>query len=159
MTLSAGDKLPEGTLKTMGAEGPTEVSTSDLFAGKKVAFFGVPGAFTPGCHKTHLPSYVNNFDSIKEKGFDAIVCMAVNDVWVMSAWGTASGADGKVTMVADGSADFTKAMDLGLDLNHVGMGMRCKRFSMVVNDGVVESINIDAKGIEATTGENTCGLG
>ena len=159
MALATGDKLPEGTLKTMGADGPVEVSTSDLFSGKKVAFFGVPGAFTPGCHKTHLPGYVANAEAIKAKGFDDIICMAVNDVFVMGAWSNASGADGKVKLVADGSADYTKAMDLVLDLSHVGMGVRSKRFSMVVNDGVVESINIDSKAIEATTAESTCGLG
>ena len=159
MTLAIGDKLPEGTLKTMGADGPTDVTTDDLFSGQKVAFLGVPGAFTPGCHKTHLPSFLDNYDAIKDKGFDAIVCLAVNDIWVMTAWSTASGADGKVTMAADGSAVFTKAMGLELDLTHVGMGMRCKRFSMVVNDGVVESINLDDRTIENTTGENTCSLG
>ena len=159
MTLAIGDKLPEGTLKTMGADGPTDVTTGDLFSGQKVAFLGVPGAFTPGCHKTHLPSFLDNYDAIKDKGFDAIVCLAVNDIWVMTAWSAASGADGKVTMAADGSAVFTKAMGLELDLTHVGMGMRCKRFSMVVNDGVVESINLDDRTIENTTGENTCGLG
>ena len=159
MALQAGDKLPEGTLKTMGTDGPTEITTESLFAGKKVAFFGVPGAFTPGCHKTHLPGYVNNADAIKGKGFDDIICMAVNDVFVMAAWSTASGADGKVTFVADGSAAYTKAMDLVLDLSAVGMGVRSKRFSMVVNDGVIESINIDNRSIDVTTAENTCSLG
>ncbi|MEE2960925.1 MAG: peroxiredoxin [Myxococcota bacterium] len=158
MTLQTGDKLPEGKVKKMGAEGPEEVTLHSLLAGKKIALFGVPGAFTPGCHKTHLPGYVANADSIKDKGFDDIICLAVNDVYVMDAWGNASGAAGKVTMVADGSAKLTKAMGLELDLTNVGMGLRCKRFSMVVNDGVVESINIDAKSIDATTAENTCGL-
>ena len=158
MALQVGDKIPAGTLKTMGGEGPEEVTTEALFSGKKVAFFGVPGAFTPGCHKTHLPGYVNNAETIRAKGFDDIICLAVNDVFVMGAWSTASGADGKVTLVADGSGAYTEAMDLVLDLTAVGMGVRCKRFSMVVNDGVVESINIDAKGIDATTAESTCSL-
>ena len=159
MALQAGDKLPEGTLKTMGSDGPKEVTIEALFAGKKVAFFGVPGAFTPGCHKTHLPGYVNNAETIRGKGFDDIICMAVNDVFVMGALSTASGADGKVTFVADGSGTYTKALDLVLDLTTVGMGVRSKRFSMVVNDGVIESINIDKRSIDVTTAENTCSLG
>jgi peroxiredoxin len=158
MVIAVGDRMPVGSFKTMGDEGPVALETGELFGDKRVVLFGVPGAFTPGCSRTHLPGYVENADSIRAKGFDTIACIAVNDAWVMHAWGEGAGATGKVAMLADGSADYAKAMGLELDLNHVGMGMRCRRFSIVVQDGVVESINIDERGIDLTAAENTCGL-
>jgi len=156
--IEAGDRVPEGTFKTMTPEGPKALDTNAIFAGKKVVFFGVPGAFTPGCSKVHLPGYIENIDAIRAKGIDSVVCMAVNDVFVMGAWSEDQGADGKVLLVSDGSAHYAKALGLELDLDHVHMGMRCKRFSLVVNDGVVESVNVDTRAIEATTAEQTCGL-
>jgi len=156
--IKVGDRIPEGTFKTMTEEGAKIIKTNEIFAGKKVVFFGVPGAFTPGCSKVHLPGYVANIDAIRATGIDSVVCMAVNDVFVMGAWSKDQGAEGKVTLVSDGSAHYTKALGLELDLGHVFMGMRCKRFSMIVNDGVVESVNVDDRAIEATTAQNTCSL-
>jgi len=158
MTIQVDQTMPAGTLKTMTAEGPVALSTDDIFKDKKVVLFGVPGAFTPGCSRVHLPGYVDAADNIAAKGFDTIACVAVNDAWVMAAWGEAHGATGKVSMLADGSADYVRALGLELDLTAAGMGMRCKRFSMVVNDGVVESINIDDRAIETTAAGATCGL-
>ena len=158
MTISVGETMPQGTLKTMTNDGLIELNTQEFFAGKRVVLFGVPGAFTPGCTRTHLPGYVENASAIKAKGFDEIACIAVNDAWVMAAWGGAAGANGKITMLADGSADYAAALGLQLDLNHVGMGMRCKRFSMVVQDGVVESVNVDDRTIDLTSAASTCSL-
>ena len=158
MTIQVGARIPTTTFKTMVDGAPKEVTSESLFGGKRVVLFGVPGAFTPGCTRTHLPSYVENADQILAKGFDLIACTAVNDAWVMEAWGQAAGAEGKVTMLADGSATFAQTVGLELDLTHVGMGMRCKRFSMVIQDGVVESLNIDDKAIELTAANHTCSL-
>jgi peroxiredoxin len=156
--IKVGDRIPEGTFKTMTDEGANIINTNAIFAGKKVVFFGVPGAFTPGCSKVHLPGYVANIDAIRATGIDSVVCMAVNDVFVMGAWSKDQGADGKVLLVSDGSAVYAKALGLAFDLSHAFMGVRCRRFSMVVNDGVVESVNVDERAIEATTAQNTCGL-
>lgn len=150
--------MPEGAFKTMTPEGPKTVKTNSLFADKKVVFFGVIGAFTSGCSKVHLPGYVTHSEAIRKTGIDDIICMAINDASVMDAWSKDQGADGKVTMVADGSGHYTQALGLELDLSHIFMGVRCQRFSMVVNDGVVETLNIDDRVIEATTAESTCGL-
>lgn len=158
MTIHSGQQIPEVTFRTMGTSGPRELSSAEAFNGKRVVIFGVPGAFTPGCTRNHLPDYIENAEIILAKGFDEIFCIAVNDVWVMDAWGKAAGAQGKVTMLSDGGAVFTRAAGLELDLNHVGMGMRCKRFSMVVQDGVVERINIDERFIESTSAMRTCDL-
>lgn len=158
MTIQIGQSMPTGTLKTMTTEGPIALSTDDIFSGKKVVLFGLPGAFTPGCSRVHLPGYVDAAADIASKGFDTIACVAVNDAWVMAAWGESHGATGKVTMLADGSADYVRALGLELDLSAAGMGMRCKRFSMVVNNGLVESINIDERAIESTSAGFTCGL-
>ena len=156
--IKVGESIPTSTFKTMYSDGPKELTSTSFFAGKRVVIFGVPGAFTPGCTRTHLPGYVKNTEEILAKGFDEIACIAVNDAWVMDAWGKAAGAQGKVTMLADGSADFAKATGLELDLTHVGMGMRCKRFSMIVQDGVVESLNIDDRMIDLTSATHTCDL-
>ena len=150
--------MPAGTMKTMGPDGPTAVQAETLFSGKRVVLFGVPGAFTPTCDRQHLPGYVEAAETISSKGFDTIACMSVNDVWVMHAWGESRDVGCQVLMLADGSADYTRALGLELDLTGAGMGMRCKRFSLVIQDGVVESVNIDAKGLEATTAQSTCGL-
>ena len=154
MTIQVGDSIPSATLSIMTADGPSAISTDDIFKGKTVALFGLPGAFTPTCSAQHLPGFVANADALKAKGVESIVCLAVNDVFVMGAWGKDQNVDDKVTLVADGSAAFTKAAGLELDLIERGLGLRCQRFSMVVDDGVVKSLNIDAPGtFEATSAE------
>ena len=149
MTISVGDKLPDTTFMTMTAEGPSQVSTADIFAGKTVVLFALPGAFTPTCHKTHLPGFVSSADAIKAKGVDTIVCLSVNDVFVMSAWGKQVSPDGKILMLADGNGDFAKATGTDLDASGFGMGLRCQRYSMIVRDGVVSAFNIGDKSGEA----------
>ncbi len=146
MTIKVGDTVPQATLKTMTADGMSDVDTSSYFAGRKVAVFGVPGAFTPTCSAQHLPGFVAQADALKAKGVDEIACMAVNDAFVMNAWGKAGGAPGKVTMLADGNADFTRKLDLAVDLTAAGFGTRCQRFSMLVNDGRVEQIHVEEPG-------------
>ena len=154
MTIQVGDSIPSATLNIMTADGPSAISTDDIFKGKKVALFGLPGAFTPTCSAQHLPGFVANADALRAKGVDSIVCLAVNDAFVMGAWGKDQNVGDKVTLVADGSAQFTKAAGLELDLTERGLGLRCQRFSMVVDDGVVKSLNIDAAGtFEATSAE------
>ncbi len=146
MTISVGDKLPDATLYVMGASGPEAKTTSDLFSGKRVAFFGLPGAFTPTCSAKHVPGFVENAGALAEKGIDSIICVSVNDAFVMDAWGKDQDAGDAVVMASDGDAEMTKAMGLELDLGGKGFGLRCQRFSMVVNDGIVESINLEADG-------------
>ena len=154
MTIQVGDTIPSATLNIMTADGPSAITTDDIFKGKTVALFGLPGAFTPTCSAQHLPGFVANADALKAKGVDSIVCLAVNDVFVMGAWGKDQNVGDKVTLVADGSAAFTKAAGLELDLIERGLGLRCQRFSMVVDDGVVKSLNIDPAGsFEATSAE------
>ena len=154
MTISIGDKIPSVDLNILTDDGPGGISTDEIFAGKKVAIFGLPGAFTPTCSAKHLPGFVNNADALKAKGIDTIVCLAVNDAFVMGAWGKDQNIGDKVMMVADGSANFTKATGLELDLTEKGLGVRCQRFSMVVDDGEVKSLNIDeGGGFEKTSAE------
>ena len=143
MPINVGDKLPEATFTTMSAEGPKPQTTAEVFGGKKVALFAVPGAFTPTCSKQHLPGYVQNYDQLKSKGFDAVACTSVNDIFVLSAWSKDGGADGKILMLADGSADFARKIGLEVDLTARGLGVRSKRYSMVVEDGVVKSLNVE----------------
>jgi glutaredoxin/glutathione-dependent peroxiredoxin len=143
MTINVGDSLPDTTFTTMSAEGPKPVKTEEVFGGKKVALFAVPGAYTPTCSRQHLPGYVQKFDELMSKGFDAIVCTAVNDVFVLSAWSKDNAADGKVLMLADGSAEFAKKIGLDIDLTARGLGVRSKRYSMIVEDGVVKALNVE----------------
>ena len=143
MTIKVGDKLPSVTLRQVTPEGPKEVATDDFFRGKKVALFAVPGAFTPACSQRHLPGYVDKASDIKGKGVDEVACVAVNDPAVMTAWGKDQRTEGKVTMLADGSGDFVRALGLELDLTKAGLGMRSKRYSMLVDNGVVKSLNIE----------------
>jgi peroxiredoxin len=143
MTINVGDRLPDATFTTMSAEGPKPMPTAEVFGGKKVALFAVPGAFTPTCSKQHLPGYVQKYDELKSKGFDLIACTAVNDIFVLSAWSKDGAADGKVLMLADGSADFAKKIGLDIDLTARGLGVRSKRYSMIVEDGVVKSLNVE----------------
>ncbi len=158
MAIKQGDKLPAGKFRVMGPDGQKEVSTDEIFKGKKVVFFAVPGAYTPTCSKQHLPSYVSNYDKIKAQGVDTIACMAVNDAFVMDAWGKAQNVGDKVMMLADGNGEFTKALGLEFDVTKAGLGMRSKRFSMIVNDGVVEKLNIDESGYNLTGAEATCSI-
>lgn len=149
MTIQVGEKMPSGTLMTMTAEGPAAVQSEELFAGKKVVLFGLPGAFTPTCSAKHLPGYIDNAAALAAKGVDTIACMSVNDAFVMGAWGKDQNAGDTVMMLADGSADYAKALGLELDLTARGMGMRCTRFSLLVDDGVVKAINIEGNPGEA----------
>jgi peroxiredoxin len=146
MTIAVGDKIPSAKLKTMTAEGPKDISTEEIFGGKKVVLFAVPGAFTPTCSAKHLPGFVEKAAQIKGKGVDTIACLAVNDAFVMGAWGKAQNTDGKVLMLADGAAAFTKQLGLDLDLSAPGMGIRSKRYAMVVDNGVVKALNVEAPG-------------
>lgn len=146
MTIQAGDRFPSVTFKTMTADGPANLTSDELLAGKTVVLVSVPGAFTPTCHARHLPGYVDQIDALKAKGVDAVACMAVNDVFVMNAWGKASHADGKITMLADGNGDAARALGLELDASGFGMGKRGQRFALVVKDGVVTHVNVEAPG-------------
>ncbi|HWM45972.1 MAG TPA: peroxiredoxin [Xanthobacteraceae bacterium] len=141
--IKVGDRLPNAKFKVMTAEGPAERTTDDVFKGKKVVLFAVPGAFTPTCHRNHLPGFLNNADAIKAKGVDTIAVTGVNDVFVMDAWKKATGAEGKIEFLADGSADFAKAIGLELDATAGGLGIRSKRYSMVVDNGVVKSLAVE----------------
>ena len=143
MTISVGEKLPEATFTTMTAEGPTQMTTSDVFSGRKVVVFAVPGAFTPTCHMKHLPGFVTHATDLKAKGVDTIACVSVNDVFVLNAWAEQSAAKDVVTFLADGSANFTKAIGMELDASGFGMGLRSKRYSMLVEDGVVKIFNLE----------------
>lgn len=143
MTISTGDKLPEATFKTVTADGPANLSTADVFAGKKVVLFGVPGAFTGTCTNNHLPGYLENHGAILERGVDTIAVVAVNDLFVMDAWAKATGADGKIVFLSDFDGSFAKAAGLDIDLNVAGLGHRLKRFSMIVDDGTVTALNIE----------------
>lgn len=151
MTIQVGDRLPQTTFRVMTADGAKPKTTDDVFAGRRVVLIGVPGAFTPTCHRNHLPGYIENAASFTEKGVDAIAVTAVNDVFVMDAWAKASGGDGKVEFLADGNGDFAKALGLTLDASGNGLGVRSKRYSMVVDDGVVKSLNIEETAGKADT--------
>ena len=146
MTIKVGDKVPAVNFRVLGPEGPKEVTSDELFSGKKVAFFAVPGAFTRTCSQRHLPSYVGNAAQLKAKGVDTIACLAVNDAFVMGAWGKEQNCGDNVTMLADGSGDFTRAVGLELDLTRIGLGKRSQRYSMLVDNGVVTKLHVEAAG-------------
>jgi peroxiredoxin len=146
MTIKVGDKVPSATLMQMKDGGPKPVSTDELFKGKKVAVFALPGAFTPTCSAKHLPGFIQQAGALKAKGIDTIACVSVNDAFVMGAWGEAQGAGDTVMMLADGNGDFTRALGLELDATKFGMGKRSQRYSMVVDDGVVRVLNVEAPG-------------
>ncbi|MDZ7783711.1 MAG: peroxiredoxin [Halioglobus sp.] len=153
MSIQTGDKIPACTLKTMGEEGPTDITTDEIFSGKKVVLFAVPGAFTPGCSQTHLPGYVANADKIVASGVDTIACVAVNDAFVMDAWGKAQNAE-EILMLADGNGDFTEALGLELDGTGFGMGRRSQRYAMIVDDGTVTQLNVEpGAGIDVSSAE------
>ena len=158
MTVQVGDKVPSCTMKTMGSEGPQDISTEDIFSGKKVLLFSVPGAFTPGCSMTHLPGYVVNADKIKAQGVDSIVCMAVNDAFVMGAWGEAQNAS-ELLMLADGNGEFTAALGLELDGTGFGLGKRSQRFAMIVDDGTISALNVEpGAGVDVSSAETMMAL-
>jgi peroxiredoxin len=145
MTIQVGDRLPDVPLSIATGEGPQQTSSGEYFGGKKVALFAVPGAFTPTCSARHLPSYVEKADELKAKGVDEIACISVNDPFVMAAWGERDGSQ-DITMIADGNGAFAEAVGLGMDGAKFGMGNRSQRYSMLVNDGVVEQLNVEAPG-------------
>ncbi len=146
MTIEVGDKVPSASLTKWGASGPEPVSTDELFAGKTVALFAVPGAFTPTCSAKHLPGFKQNAAALKAKGVDQIACVSVNDIFVMKAWGDSQGVGDDVLMLADGNGDFTRALGLTLDGSKFGMGERSQRYSVVVKDGVVKDLNVEQGG-------------
>lgn len=153
MTIAVGQKLPDISFKTMTDDGMKDLSTADIFAGKKVVLFGVPGAFTPTCSNNHLPGYLENYDAILARGVDTVAVVAVNDAFVMSAWARFTGGEGKLLYLADGSGDFAKATGLDLDMSARGLGLRSARFSMIVEDGTVAALNIeDSPGNAVTSG-------
>jgi peroxiredoxin len=157
--IQAGEHLPEGTFTRMTDKGPAPISVAEVFAGKKVVLFAVPGAFTPTCSRQHLPGYVANAEAIKAKGVDTIACLAVNDAFVMDAWAKAQNVGDKVLMLADGNAEFTRKLGLQLDATKSGMGTRSRRYSMVVEDGVVKQLNLENPGeFKVSSAEATCPL-
>jgi glutaredoxin/glutathione-dependent peroxiredoxin len=143
MAIAKGSRLPEVSFKVMTPSGPASKTTSEIFGGKRVVLFGVPGAFTPTCHSAHLPGFLEGMDAFKAKGVDLIACTAVNDVFVMEAWAAATDAQNKILFLADGSGDFAKATGLDLDAAGIGLGLRSKRYAMLVDDGVVTALNIE----------------
>ena len=162
MTIKVGDRLPEGTIQEFievegnGCSiGPNTFKVQDLAKGKKIAIFGLPGAFTPTCSAKHAPSYIADYDRLKAKGVDTVACMSVNDAFVMGAWARDQHTDGKVRMLTDGSAEYTKALGLVLDLTPRGMGVRCQRFSLLADNGVVKALNIEAPGKFEVSGAET----
>ncbi len=146
MTIEVGDRIPSATLLKATAEGPQPVNSADFFAGRKVALFAVPGAFTPTCSARHLPGFIDKADELKAKGVDEVACLSVNDAFVLQAWAREAGAEGKMTMLSDGNGDFVEALGLGADFSKFGMGRRSQRWSAIVDDGVVRSLNVEEPG-------------
>jgi peroxiredoxin len=156
MAISVGDSLPEATFRMLGAEGIESLSTADVFGGRTVVLFAVPGAFTPTCHLKHLPGFINHADDFKQKGVDTVACVAVNDPFVLDSWAKASGGQGKVLFLSDGNAEFTKKIGMDFDGSGIGLGTRSKRYAMIVEDGVVKALNLeDSPGVaDKSTAEN-----
>ena len=146
MTIKVGDQIPQAAFTTFGPDGPKPITTDEVFKGKTVALFAVPGAFTPTCSARHLPSFKDHAAELKAKGVDLIACVSVNDVFVMKAWGDTQGVSGNILMLADGNGDFTKKVGLELDGSRFGLGQRSQRYSMIVKDGVVKELNVEAGG-------------
>lgn len=158
MAIQVGDKLPEATFTQMTDDGPKPVTTSEFFTGRKVALFAVPGAYTPTCHQQHMPGFVDRVEELAAKGIDAVACTAVNDVFVLTHWAKDCQADGKVAMLADGSAEFAKKAGLEIDLTERGLGVRSKRYAMLVDDGVVRVLNVEdaPPGHSVSSAETLC---
>ena len=159
MTIKVGDNLPEATFMVMTGDGPKPMTTAEAFGGKKVALFAVPGAFTPTCSKTHMPGFVERADELKKKGY-TVACTAVNDVFVMTEWAKATGAAGKITMLADGAADFAKKIGLDFDLSARGLGVRSKRYAMAIDNGVVKVLNVEDApgGVDKSSAATMCSM-
>jgi peroxiredoxin len=158
MTIKVGDKVPSVTLREMTSDGPKSVATDELFAGKTVALFALPGAFTPTCSAKHVPGFVKNYDALKAKGVDLIACLSVNDAFVMGAWGKDQGAGDKVRMLADGNGEFTEAVGLVMDGTKFGMGKRSQRYSMIIHNGVLKTLNVEEPGaFEVSSAEHLLG--
>jgi peroxiredoxin len=160
MTIKIGDRLPEAQFTVMGADGPVEKNSKDVFSGRKVALFAVPGAYTPSCHKAHMPGFVSRVDELKAKGIDAIACTAVNDIFVLTNWAKDTGADGQIEMLSDGNADFARAVGLDIDLTSRGFGVRSKRYAMLVDDGVVKILNVEdiPPQVDKSSAETMCSM-
>jgi peroxiredoxin len=160
MTIKVGDRLPDVKFTVMGADGPTPKTIKEVFSGKKVALFAVPGAYTPSCHKSHMPGFVDRVGELKGNGIDTIACTAVNDIFVLTNWAKDSGATGKIEMLADGSGDFAKAIGLDVDLSSFGLGLRSKRYAMLVDDGVVKALNVEDSPpvVEKSSAANLCSM-
>jgi peroxiredoxin len=155
MTVKSGDKIPDIEVRTLGPDGPQTLRTGEVLGKGKVVLFAVPGAFTPGCSKIHLPGYVANADELLGKGVDRIACIAVNDPWVMQAWGESQGVGDKILMLSDGNADFTKAMGLEFDGGGIGLGVRSQRYAAIVEDGVIASLEVESKpGVDVSSCES-----
>jgi len=150
MTISPGERIPEATFHVMTAEGPSEMSSDEVFKGKKVVLFAVPGAFTPTCHMTHLPGFIEQADQFKAKGVDTVACTAVNDPFVLDNWANTTGAQGKILFLSDGNANFARAIGADFDASAVGLGTRSKRYAMLVDDGVVKAIHVEDMPTEVT---------
>src|SRR5688572_5498927 len=155
MSIAVGDSLPEATFRILGPEGIDKLTTKDVFAGKKVVIFAVPGAFTPTCHLKHLPGFIDNAEAFKKRGVQTVACVAVNDPFVLDTWSKATGGQGRVLFLSDGNAEFTKKIGLDFDGSGIGLGTRSKRYAMLVDDGVVKALNIeDSPGVaEASTAD------
>jgi peroxiredoxin len=152
MTINVGEQIPDVELKTMGEDGPQAVQTGEALGKGKVLLFAVPGAFTPGCSKIHLPGYLEGYEELKEKGVDTVACVSVNDAWVMQAWADAQGVDDRILMLADGNGLFTKAMGLEVDLARGGLGLRSQRYAAVIEDGVLTSLEVEpAPGVDVSS--------
>ena len=145
MTMVVGDKIPDVEVRTMGPEGPQAVRTGEVLGQGRVVLFAVPGAFTPGCSKIHLPGYVQNYEQLKAKGVDTVACVAVNDAWVMQAWAEAQGVGDRILMLGDGSGEFTRAMGLEADMSGFGLGVRSQRYATVIEDGTIQSLEVEPK--------------
>jgi peroxiredoxin (alkyl hydroperoxide reductase subunit C) len=154
MTIKLGDRIPSVGFTTMSAEGPRPMTSQDVFKGRKVVLFGVPGAFTPTCSAKHLPGYLAHYEALKAKGVDTVACLAVNDVYVMAAWGKDQKVGDKILMLSDGNGEFVKALGLQADLRAAGMGLRGKRFSLLADDGVVKLLYVDEGGFKLTSAEH-----
>lgn len=160
MSLKIGDRVPDATFRTLGKDGPVPVTTADVFAGKKVVLFAVPAAFSPTCSQTHLPSFVRNYDAIRDLGFDTVACVSTNDAWVLGAWASHHGATDRILMLSDGNLEFTRAAGMELDASVVGEGMRSQRYAAVVEDGVVTDLRVEEKPwlADSTVAEAICKL-
>lgn len=151
MTITPGERLPDATFKTMTGDGPANITAAEIFDGKKVVLFAVPGAFTPTCSMNHLPGYLEHFETIRSKGVDTIAVVAVNDVWVMGEWAKASRGEGKIIYLSDGNGEFTRAVGLEADMSAAGFGSRSRRYSMLVDDRIVKSLNVEqSRGVDVS---------